>query len=201
MLRYHSKTTESELATVILYIQDIFKALLDTEKVEFMIDGEPADLSVILENLDKEIAVVSQDESDEKFDDKLVVIYINAKNQLIRISKKKQKEDDTSAGRDMKVIHEILSFDINKLDHKNKHDIISDKKACSCFFKEPLPVIKPTVYEGSKKKDEEDDEEKLDEVPKTRKKVAIKDGVSQQTFALKVIYLNFIKFTVHFIHK
>ena len=93
-----------------------------------MVNGEAADLSTILLNLDKEITVVTNDDNDEKFDSKPVVMYINTKNQLIRISKKKQKDEDTSAGRDMKEIHEILSFDINKLDYKNKHDIVSDKK-------------------------------------------------------------------------
>lgn len=61
------------------------------------------------------------------------------------------------------------------------------------MFKEPLPVIKPTVYEDPKKKDE-DDEEKVDDNPKVRKKVAIKDGVSQQTFALKVRSSSYSRF-------
>jgi cytochrome b involved in lipid metabolism len=186
-LKYHDNTTESELATVILYLRDIIKALFDTEKVDFLVKGEKANMRTILDNLNTEIAVVTFDENAEAFDSKPVVIYINKKNQLIRVSQRKQKPNDSAATRDMKELHEILSFDINKLDQKEHHDIESDKPANENLFKEPLPVIKTSADEEEKKQADDDEYAETEDgsVPKTRMKVPIKDGVSQQKFVLE----------------
>lgn len=187
-LRYHNRTTECELATVIVYLRDVLKALFDTEKIDFLIDGEIADLKTILENLDKEVAVVAHDMTKEEFDDKPIVIYINKKNQLIRISKRKPHDFDASASRDLLDIHEILSFDINKLDQREQHDITSDRLANENVFKEPLPVIKTSMYEEDKNKEgDTSDELNIEMIPRTRKKEPIKDGISQQKFILETL--------------
>lgn len=124
-----------------------------------------------------------------------MTIYVNNKNQLIKISKRKKKTGDSSAGRDMDELHEILSFDINKLEHKSMHDIESDRPANENLFKMPAPVITASVFEGEKESDSEEHKEvKMDLldptfgiVPAYRQKVPIKDGVSQQKFYLDTV--------------
>ena len=193
-LRYHEKTTESELATVLLFVQDILKAHLDTEKVDYNLDGEKAELETIIKNPDREILVTSEDDLNESTETKPVTIYINKKNQLIRISMRKTKPSLSSASRDMRELHEILSFDINKLDQSEKHDIESKKPANENLFKAPIPVISTSLFEGEE--DEKEDEKKEVEmdtlnvhmgVPRIRQKVPIKDGVSQQKFYLDTV--------------
>ena len=90
-------------------------------------------------------------------------------------------------------MHEILSFDINKLEQRTQHNIDSDNYASDSLFKEPFPVIKTSLYikdrkEEEKKRQEESEDYKLEEdVPKTRQKVPIKDGISQQKFILDTL--------------
>eukprot|EP00345_Euplotes_harpa_P017870 CAMPEP_0168334274 /NCGR_PEP_ID=MMETSP0213-20121227/10160_1 /TAXON_ID=151035 /ORGANISM="Euplotes harpa, Strain FSP1.4" /LENGTH=185 /DNA_ID=CAMNT_0008338867 /DNA_START=118 /DNA_END=675 /DNA_ORIENTATION=+ len=151
---------------MIMYIKDVYKALTD-EEVQFELNGETAFVGSILDNLDQEVQVVGPSSDDEP--EEPTVIYVNKKNQLIRIKKGKKE------------LHEILSFDINTLDQKAKHSITSSKPASDSLFKAPLPVVKKAVYESSK----DEEEELKDDDLKVRKKVPIKDGVSQQTFALK----------------
>ena len=94
-----------------------------------------------------------------------MVIYINEKNQLIKISKKKVDHKGSAATRDMRELHEILSFDINKLEQAKQHTVDSEDLAWENLFKEPFPVIKTSMYEEDKKKEEEEAED-LNLVPK-----------------------------------
>ncbi|CAI2377593.1 unnamed protein product [Moneuplotes crassus] len=181
-LKYHDLTTKKEMATVILYFQDAIREYLGTDKVHFEVDGEEAGPGEILDNLESKLSVVTENEivpedSLDKF-----VMYVNKKNQLIKVTKRKRDPTSSAATRDMKEFHEILSFDIHKLPHRKAHSIDSDDYVTESFFKMPLPVIKTTMYEEDKK---EEDFEDPDEVPKARKKVPIKDGISQQKFILE----------------
>ena len=182
-LKYHDKTTESELATVIWFLRDSIKEYFETENVKFLLSGDPAGEKEILENLDSEIWVVTEGEAEKEDIQAPLVIYINKKNQLIRIVKKKRDPKSSAATRDMRELHEILSFDINKLDQSNAHDIESDKYASDNLFKAPLPVINVNMFEEDKKEEEDDEDPNI--VPKVRKKVPIKDGVMQQKFMLE----------------
>jgi len=107
-LKYHDSTTQTELATVIMYVKDMFKTLVGSKtnpfvinlifiaSVDFLLDGEPADAQVILDNLDREITVTSDDSATAPDDKKPLVVYINKKDQLIRISMKEINTEEVN---------------------------------------------------------------------------------------------------------
>ena len=70
--------------------------LIFIASVDFLLDGEPADAQVILDNLDREITVTSDDSATAPDDKKPLVVYINKKDQLIRISMKEINTEEVN---------------------------------------------------------------------------------------------------------
>jgi cytochrome b involved in lipid metabolism len=185
ILKYHELITKKELATLIVFVKRLFGPLTKTELHH---DDNEVGLRDILANLHKDITVVTTHEEPEALN---YVVYVNKKNQLVKISKQKNKSA-SFAGSDMDEVHEILSFDINTLEESSKHSITSTELAHP-----PESVTKPktptfdyspggestTVEEEKVSPDDDEEDLPCFGVP-ARKKKPVKDGISQQAFIM-----------------
>ena len=170
-----------------------FQSKFEYEDAKFTIKY----VDISQEELEKVVSYLIQDlELYES--NKQLTIYINKKKQLIKISQKENKDGSFS---DM---HEILSFDIDSLSKPDNLvfnansiavKIIEDSETISkptsrIFDYGATDTAKSSLEEDKFLKEDEDSDEDLPTFggkskPAARKKIPVKDGISQQAFIMK----------------
>jgi len=179
------------MATVIQYIKSMYGK---AQNVTFMHADEEIGIMHILKDLESDVKVLVGQENIQNLN---FVIYVNEKNNLIKISKKENKA--RTSGHNLDEVHEILEFDINSIPIRHAIDstdlvISSSKKptVLSNYFEYNPQQNSNAELEETKEEVEDEEEEDLPvfgrpapKKPVGRKKVAVKDGISQQAFIMK----------------
>lgn len=108
------------MATVIKYIKNLFGKPPHTVLQH---DDMKVTLEDVILNLQKDVDVQTSTPLESPMN---YTVYVNKKNQLVKISKK-QNKSISFAGADMDEIHEILSFDVDTLPEVTQHTVTNEE--------------------------------------------------------------------------
>ena len=195
MVKFHKTIKRCELGTALAFLIDYVKFELQAEKVEIHDQGN-ATVS-IGQIINDQLSELKFKVDDRKKDPKQnnYTLYVNRKNQLIKVVKMIRRE----SGKEFEA-HEILAFDIMKLQEAKTHDLSADQ---SCIMDKPQVEISlaDKIYKSQEESkrpktpefgDEPDEKEKIQaeidssqflsplqaELPRNRAKEPVKDGIS-----------------------
>ncbi|CAI2376756.1 unnamed protein product [Moneuplotes crassus] len=179
-LIYNPEVSHVNLATVILYVRDLFE-----ESAKMSQNGEQVGVEDILKNLHTNIEVHP---TSGLTDSSSYEVWINAKNQLVKIQTVCNMFKPP--GEDEEKVHEVIEFNVDLLPQALQHQVDSQDPVVSKKSKTKIFDYGSRSYSTQ---NEETKEEVLgDEDAPTfggaalkSRKVPVKDGVSQHQFIIE----------------
>eukprot|EP00343_Euplotes_focardii_P002360 CAMPEP_0205807832 /NCGR_PEP_ID=MMETSP0205-20121125/11605_1 /ASSEMBLY_ACC=CAM_ASM_000278 /TAXON_ID=36767 /ORGANISM="Euplotes focardii, Strain TN1" /LENGTH=186 /DNA_ID=CAMNT_0053082543 /DNA_START=85 /DNA_END=645 /DNA_ORIENTATION=- len=144
----------------------------------------------IISNLNTEVEITLEDghdSNDSSIDNTEFYIMVNWKNQIVKVSKLHNIFKPVEA--EVEEQHEVIDFFIHELPQASQHTVTSKEKVVKSSAKKIFNygASKEAGFEEDKQEfgeEEEDDAPTFGGLINKRRKVAVKDGISQQALIL-----------------